>query len=95
MATAGTLGISQTITLATTVTQITGSGQAKTITLWESDVDVYVVTSKSVADGGALPSSGRRPVAAASMPIDIDISGAGFLGLAGASAGDLHFELSP
>ena len=95
MAITGTLGISQTATLATTVSQVTGAGAAKTITIWESDVDLYVVTSKAVADGDALPSAGRRKISSSALPVEISIAGAGFLGLAGASAGDCHFELSP
>lgn len=95
MATAGTLGISQTITLATTVTEITGAAMARTITIWESAVDLYVVTLKGTADGGALPSSGRRKISSSALPVEISIAGAGFLGLAGASAGDCHFELAP
>lgn len=95
MAQAVDIGVELAVTLATTVTKLTGSKVpfAKTLVLMESDVDVYVVTSKAASDGGALPSSGRKKIEAADMPMPVDITGAGFIGVAGTSAGTCRLEL--
>lgn len=84
------LGAEQSLSLATTVTKLTGVGQAKVIELISCDVDVYVVTA-DVADGAALPASGRSLFAASALPIAYDVAQFGSLGLAGASAGTLRY----
>lgn len=91
MAVAATKNAEQAVSLATTVTRITGTGQCKTLLLYESDVDVYVVTS-DVADGAALPSAGRVKFTAAKLPVEFNIAPYGYIGLAGASAGTVRCE---
>lgn len=85
----------RSITLATTVTQLTGFGSPppKRILITESDVAVYVVTLSTTTDGGALPSTGRVKFATTALPIEYDVSPFGFLGLAGESAGTCRVEL--
>lgn len=89
------MGVELAVTLATTVTQLTGSlvPFARSILVLESDVDVYVVTLKGTADGGALPSTGRKKFATTALPIEVSLVGAGFVGLAGSSAGTCRVEL--
>jgi hypothetical protein len=82
------------VTLATTVTQLTcASGTMRKLVIYESDVDVYVVTLSGTADGGALPSTGRPKFAASALPIEYDVSPFGFVGLAGVSAGTCRIEV--
>jgi len=100
MAQKAMLGVEGPITLATTVTQlvvVNTSEAPKTIVLWESDVDVYVVATSlaGVADGGTLPDLDRRKVPAAVMPAEVSIAGKRFIGLAGEDAGTARFELLP
>lgn len=95
MAQAVDIGVELAVTLATTVTKLTGSKVpfARSILILESDVDVYVVTSKSATDGGALPSSGRKKFSSSALPLEVSVVGAGFLGLAGSAAGTCRIEL--
>lgn len=92
MAVAGTIGVEQPITLATTVTLVTGVGAARKLLILESDQDVYLVTLKGTADGGALPSTGRLLFDAAILPVEVDIAGYGLIGFAGALAGTARVE---
>ncbi len=91
MAHSGSLNTEQPVTLATTCTRINGVGQARWLVLYESDVDVYVVTAE-VADGAALPSTGRAKIEAANMPQEINIAAYGYLSLAGSGAGTVRAE---
>ena len=92
MAVAATPGEEQPITLATTVTQITGTSSCRRLIIYETTVDLYLVT-KAVADGAALPSTGRPKVCLSTERlIEIDISGRGFIGLAGTGAGTARVE---
>lgn len=95
MAQAVEIGVELPVTLATTVTKLTGSKVpfARSLLLLSSDVGVYVVTNKSAADGGALPDTGRKLIAADDMPIEISLVGVGFIGVAGESAGECRLEL--
>jgi hypothetical protein len=86
MAKAIALGVEDSVTLATTVTRLTMTAQAKKLLLVKSDVNVYLVTS-DVADGAALPSTGRIEFASTALPKEVDISPYGQVGLAGVSAG--------
>jgi hypothetical protein len=90
VATALSLGVEAPVTLATTVGELTGIGSAKWLVIWESDVDLYVVTGSS--DNAALPSTGRRKVPTSILPFAIEIGGYGFVGLAGSSAGTARVE---
>lgn len=88
MATACVLGVEQAVTLATTVTLITGIGRARRLIIYDTDVDLYLVTLTGTADGAALPSTGREMVKSTSgFPVELDIQGYGTIGLAGASSG--------
>lgn len=93
-----TPGVGRAVTLAATVTQLTlpaalpPSRQIRTLVIYESDVDLYVVTS-GAADGGALPATGRVPFASTALPVEYDVGAAGFVGLAGAGAGTCWVEV--
>lgn len=91
MAVAATPNAQQTVTLATTVTRLTGTGQVRTLVLLSCDVDFYVVTG-DVADGASLPGAGRYPFTASKLPITLDVAPYGYIGVAGASAGSLVME---
>lgn len=95
MATTITRNLEQAVTLATTVTQLTGFGSPppRTLLVSESDVDVYVVVKPGTADGDALPSTGRVKFKTTDMPITYDVSPYGFIGLAGSAAGTCRVEL--
>jgi hypothetical protein len=86
------INVEAPVTLGTTVSQLSGISGAKSLILWESDVDVYVVLSPSATDGGALPSTGRPLISTSVMPFEIDISPYGFVGVAAASAGTARVE---
>jgi hypothetical protein len=89
-------GIEESVTLATSVTQLTvpsGQGPMRSIVVWESTVDVYVVVSPTATDGGALPDSGRPKLSSSSLPIEYDVSHARFVGVAGASSGTARVEV--
>lgn len=85
-------GVEAAVTLATTVTRLTITGPAKTIVIYESDVDVYIVTA-GTADGGALPSTGRPKFLSTALPIEYDISPFGPIGLAGSASGTCRIEV--
>lgn len=85
------LGAEGSLSLATTVTLLTGLGPAKVIELLTCDVDVYVVTSPTATDGGALPASGRTLFSASVLPAVYDIAQFGTVGLAGSASGTLRY----
>lgn len=92
MAKSCSLGVEDTLTLATTCTALTPSPRSpRWLTLYTSTQDVYICTG--VADGAALPSTGRRFVPAIAMPVTLDVSGYGTLSIAGAASGTLRFEI--
>lgn len=95
MASTMTRNVAKDVTLATTVTQLTGFGSPppKTIIISKSDVAVYLVTLSTVTDGGALPATGYHEFATTSLPITFDVSPYGFIGLAAASSGTARVEL--
>lgn len=95
MATTVARNAEQSVTLATTVTQLTGISMPapKKLIVYESDVDVYVVTLSTATDGGALPSTGRAKFAASKLPIEYDVSPFGFVGLAGSASGTCRIEV--
>ena len=90
-------GVGKSVTLATTVTRITApsSPQCKVLTLFRATTStiIYVVTD-GTADGAALPSTGRMAIDAADLPLDIDISPYGSIGLAGDAIGSVESMLS-
>jgi hypothetical protein len=90
VATPLSMGVEGPVSLLTTVNELTGISTAKWLVIWESDVELYVVTGSS--DGASLPSTGRRKVPTAILPFAIEIGGYGFVGLAGASAGTARVE---
>lgn len=89
------IGVEQAVPLATTVNVVTavdGSGaptRATTIAIYESDVDVYIVT-KQVADGAALPDQGRPKFTV--FPVEYRLP-SGFVGLVGSGAGTCRAEV--
>lgn len=92
MAKTCSLGVEDTLTLATTCTALTVSPiSPRVLILYTSTQDIYVCTG--VADGAALPSTGRRYLAYTSLPATIDVSGYGLISIAGAAAGTLRFEV--
>ena len=92
MAKTCSLGVEDTLTLATTCTLLTVSPiSPRWLILYNSDQDVYVVTN--AADGAALPSTGRRYFSAASLPATIDVSPYGAISIAGGAVGTLRFEV--
>ena len=88
-----TPGVEQAVTLATTVTLCLPTKPVRTLVVYSSDVLLYLVTG--VADGAALPSTGRRLLAAAAItdPIEHDISAYGAWGLAGSGSGTARVEV--
>lgn len=90
MATALEMGVEGPVTLAATVTELTGISGANWLLIWESDVDLYIVTGSS--DGAALPSTGRRLIPTTILPFAYDIGSYGFIGLAGDGAGTARVE---
>ena len=93
-----TPGVGDEVTLAATVTQLTlpasypANRKIRTVVIYESDVDLYVVTHNAT-DGAALPATGRVPFAAAALPVEYDIGEAAFVGLAGTGAGACWVEV--
>jgi hypothetical protein len=92
MSQAATIGEEQPLTLAETVSVITGTSDARLLIVYETTVDLYLVT-KAVADGAALPATGRPKVCLSTERlVVIDIAGRGFLGVAGTAAGTARVE---
>lgn len=98
-----TPGQQRAVTLAATVTQLSGfaypagphhgSKMARTLVVWESDVDVYVVTGS--VDGATLPSVGARLIGTVikGSPVEIAIDPSKFLGIAGSGVGTASCEV--
>lgn len=86
-------GVEKSMNVVATVTRLNFAPYVgvKYLIIEESTVDLYVVTA-DVADGGALPSSGRIPVPTSQLPKWIDIEQYGQVGLAGTGAGSARVE---
>lgn len=75
---------------AKAVNQLTGLGAAEWLILWESDVEVHIVTKS----GGTADADGRPvPVASITGGYSIRIRDYGFVGLAGETAGTVRIEV--
>ena len=92
MATAVPLNTVTDVTLgaAEAVEQLTLGVGARWLILWESDVDVSIVT---VSDGTAADDGRLVPAAAMDGGWQLDIAGYGFIGLAGSGAGTCRVEI--
>lgn len=60
----------------------TGEGHPARIALLSSNVDLILVTAREAADGGEVPESGWVGFPQTMLPVEYDIAGARFLGLA-------------
>lgn len=95
MAETMTQGKGKSVTLATTVTRLNGVARLRTICLFRSTGAsiIYVVTD-GTPDGNAVPADGRMAIPAAALPIELDVSGYGSVGLAGDVTGTVEAMLS-
>jgi hypothetical protein len=96
MAVAISRNVGKAVTLATTVTrltQTTGEFWSKLCLMGlpsgSSVGTVYIITN-GTADGEALPSTGRVPVAVGAFPFWFDVTPFSTIGLAGDVAGDVE-----
>lgn len=93
MAQAVELGVSITVTFAdATVVRLTGDGptHGDRIEILEATGGTIYVVTDDVADGAALPASGRIPVDVSVLPVSVPIRGYGQIGLAQDVAGNCH-----